>query len=419
MSSRSIIVATVAVTMALVVPASPAQAACAGTQGISNGHTICIVLPSQTLIGEQTITVTNSPNSDLVFFDWHPASGSIRLMEDFAPSPETADYSFVWPTEKYADATGTLEVRSGSAGATPVNVPNITLSNGGFHPSPTNCSNGCPPQAVWPGTADPVIAAVGDGPSDETSSNAVADSLVAANPPLPLFLFLGDIYETGTFTENRNHYGVSSLDSASPTLWGRLASVTQPTVGNHEAKNLTAWMDYFHGHPGSSSFTFGGVLFINVNSSKSFAVGSSQYNFVKNLVAPPATPPACIVAFWHIPALLKTTVDTNRLPMWQLLSDNGGDLVLNGHVHAMIQYEGLDRMMTAPGHMVQLVAGSGGHKLGGAPTDPRIQFSKGKIGGALYLTLVGAANGGVATSIAWAFKQASNGTVLSTGSVTC
>lgn len=80
----------------------------------------------------------------------------------------------------------------------------------------------------------------------------------------------------------------------------------------------------------------------------------------------------------------------------------------------MIRYEPLDRNLTAPGHMEQLIAGSGGHKPGGSPTDPRIQFSKGKIGGALYLTLVGANNGATATSITWDFKQASNGTVLQT-----
>jgi hypothetical protein len=72
---------------------------------------------------------------------------------------------------------------------------------------------------------------VGDGPDDRPVANAVSDTVVAADPAV--FLYLGDIYEQGTFAEERNHYGASSLDGTSGTLWGRLADRTQPTLGNH------------------------------------------------------------------------------------------------------------------------------------------------------------------------------------------
>jgi hypothetical protein len=129
-----------------------------------------------------------------------------------------------------------------------------------------------------------------------------------------------------------------------------------------------------------------------------------------------ASAPPCVIAYWHIP-VLRSVVDTKRLPMWQLLAGNGGDLVVNGHVHAMSEYVPLDANL-APGHMVQLTAGAGGHKLARAKPDPRMAWSANNTPGILLLTLNGAANGGTATSIGWSFLDTS-GTVLRTGSVTC
>jgi hypothetical protein len=126
------------------------------------------------------------------------------------PSPATNDYSFVWPTKKYRDATGHLEVRFSGSTNVPVQVP-VTLANGNltdFEHAPGDWASFLP--GGWTGASDPVIAAVGDGPDDRPTANAVAASIGVADPPL--FLFLGDIYEKGTFTENLNMYGVSSLD---------------------------------------------------------------------------------------------------------------------------------------------------------------------------------------------------------------
>ncbi|MBI3649225.1 MAG: hypothetical protein HY240_10830 [Actinobacteria bacterium] len=411
MRSRFIAIAALFSAVLMVGPqgGTASALACAGTVGVSNGTSICVVLPnapSTSLTGDELVSITSDPNSGVMYLDWSPSGGSsIRLMVSTGPSPETGDYSFIWPTEKYLNGSGTLDVRSGSTAADPVSV-DVTLDNGpgndtDFQHSPTDCGNGCPP-AAWTGAGDPVVAAVGDGPSDEAKSNSVADSLVAESPAL--FLFLGDIYETGTFTENRNHYGASALDGTPGTLWGRLAAETQPAVGNHEKVNLTAWRDYWHGHPTFSSFTFGGALFIDLNSSASFKAGSAQYKFVSSLVTDPGAP-SCIVAFWHIPTITGGNVRSAELPMWQLFADNGGDLVLDGHTHNMTQYVPLDRDLSASAdaHMVELIAGSGGHRLSGASSDAggRILWSKGKTVGALYLTLQGAGGGGTATSITW------------------
>ena len=175
-------------------------------------------------------------------------------------------------------------------------------------------------------------------------------------------------------------------------MWGKTADVTQPTVGNHEGPNQAAFIDYWHGRPLFSKFTFGGVLFLDLNSEASMSASSAQYKFVQAAITDPAAP-ACIVSYWHIPAISDGSVKSGEKPMWSLLANNGGDLVLVGHVHTMGEYKPLDANFnagTADAHMVELIAGSGGHSLSGAVSDSsgqRVAWSKGKTAGLLALTL--------------------------------
>jgi hypothetical protein len=402
----------------------PGNAEASSNCGNSNGHTLCVTAAS-TLTGEQPVTVTNAPNSGLVFATWVPSGGAaVQLMQIFAPSPATTDYSFVWPTQKYLNGSGTLSVQAGSIGSAAVMI-SVTLSNDGnatdFQHNPNDWTSYLP--APWTGANDPHILATGDGPSNETVSNQLANRIAAVDPPL--FLFLGDIYETGTFAENLNHYGVSNIDHPGQgTLWGAVADTTQPTLGNHEKVNIPAWMDYWHGHPVYTSWTWGGVLFLDLNSSQNMTATKPEYQFAKSVLTSPNAP-ACVVAIYHEPAVTSnTTIASNESDMWKLLADNGVDLVLNGHQHNMEQYKPLDRNFTAGtsgAHMVQLVAGSGGHGLTGitnVPPGARIEWSKGKTAGLLDLTLNGARNGNTATGISWQWQDV-NGNDLHDGSVDC
>lgn len=401
------------VVTAALVPFQPAAAAPTTNCGPSGSHTLCITVPDTPLTADATVTVTNAPNTGKVIVTWLPDGGSTTaLITRVGPSPATNDYSFVWPTKKYRDATGHLEVRFSGSTNVPVQVP-VTLANGNltdFQHAPGDWASFLP--GGWTGASDPVIAAVGDGPDDRPTANAVAASIGVADPPL--FLFLGDIYEKGTFTENLNMYGVSSLDvPTGGTLWGKLADKTQPTLGNHESP--VAWQDYWHRRPTFISFTFGGVLFLDLNSQASFKPGSAQYTFVQNALG---SAPPCVVAFWHIPVLSGDTISTARQPMWALLADNGGDLVLNGHNHSMIEYRPLAADLTTPGHMVQLVSGAGGHGLGSGKSGIKVAWVLGKTAGVLYLTLNGGAGGGIASSLSWSFKK-TDGTIVRNGSVAC
>ncbi len=390
--------------------------------GNSNGHTICVTVPSGALTGAVQVTVTNDPNDGTVIATWIPSGKpGIFLIQKTAPSP---DYSFVWPTQKYLDASGVLRVQHGSTASEPVDVA-VSLSNGNttdFQRSPDDWATFLP--GPWTGSRDPVVAAVGDGPDGAPTSVALAQSIAAGRPDL--FLFLGDIYEKGTFTENLSHYGQNSMDGGSGTVWGQMGTITQPTIGNHEAAaNVVDWRDYWHQRPLYTSFRFGNVLFLDLASDvASMAAGSAQYNYVKGILTSATDPPPpCIVAFFHRPALSKDTINTSRLAMWELLTNNGGDLVLNGHIHTMIQYRPLNAQLQLPSPgeptMVQLVNGAGGHRLSGAFTsDPRVEWSVGRTPGAIYLTLEGAAGGGTPSRLSWQFR-ATDGRVLHTGTRDC
>jgi len=403
----------------------PGLAQAATSCGPSNGHTLCVTVPDTPLTGPTPITITNDANSGTVIATWIPTGKSgIGLITKFAPSPGTNDYSFVWPTQKYLDASGVLRVQHGSTGSSPVDVP-VTLSNGNstdFQHTPNDWANFLP-NPSWTAPSDPVIAAVGDGASDEPAANGLAQSIALSGPDL--FLYLGDIYQDGTFTENLNHYGQNSMDGGSGSLWGQMGRITQPTMGDHEAPNRAAWRDYFHGRPVYTSFRFANVLFLDLASAgEPMGVGSAQYNWVQSILTSTTDPPPpCIVAYFQNPALAKSTIKSKFLAMWTLLTDNGGDLVLNGNIHTMIQYKPLNDQLQLPSPgqatMVQLISGAGGHSMGGAFTgDSRVEWSKGKTPGAVYLTLNGAANGGTPTGLSWAYKD-KNGNVLHTGTRDC
>jgi hypothetical protein len=234
--ARLSVVPVVTATILLAPTAARAASGCAA----DSGHTVCVSVSDAPLTGNATVTVTNNPNRGIVIATWIPSGQpTVELIDEFAPSPSTNDYSFAWPTNKYLDASGTLRVQYKSTSGTPADVP-VTLSNGNttdFQHSPSDWASFVP--GSWSGSQDPTVLAVGDGASNEVRSNAVANQVRAANPPL--FIYLGDVYRTGTFTEMLNHYGVSGMDVPGGTLWGAAATVTQPTIGNHEYPNRTAW----------------------------------------------------------------------------------------------------------------------------------------------------------------------------------
>jgi hypothetical protein len=85
------------------------------------------------------------------------------------------------------------------------------------------------------GTATPRVAAskplvvwaVGDGPNPTNKRAAEVSAMIAAAKPADL-LYLGDVYQTGSKQDFGQYYD--------PT-YGKLASITYPTPGNHELES--------------------------------------------------------------------------------------------------------------------------------------------------------------------------------------
>ncbi len=69
-----------------------------------------------------------------------------------------------------------------------------------------------------------VVWAVGDGPNPSNKRAAEVAAMIAAAKPTDL-LYLGDVYQTGSKSDFSHYYD--------PTF-GKLASITYPTPGNHE-----------------------------------------------------------------------------------------------------------------------------------------------------------------------------------------
>ena len=88
--------------------------------------------------------------------------------------------------------------------------------------------------ALAPSQAEPeraVVWAAGDVATPGVRADRVA-ALVRRGEP-DRFLYLGDVYETGTAKEFRRWYH---------PRFGRLAHITEPTIGNHE------WDNRFQGY---------------------------------------------------------------------------------------------------------------------------------------------------------------------------
>jgi Calcineurin-like phosphoesterase len=93
---------------------------------------------------------------------------------------------------------------------------------------------------VPPPATRTVVFAVGDGADGSATSAALANYIKAQKPDR--FFYLGDVYESGTATEFANNY---------EPLYGSMAGVTDPVIGNHEDGNRsTGYYPYWRSKRG-------------------------------------------------------------------------------------------------------------------------------------------------------------------------
>ncbi len=233
---------------------------------------------------------------------------------------------------------------------------------------------------------DPVIAAAGDiacdpgssafngGLGTSSSCRQLYTSNLLVNAGLTAVLDLGDNqYYCGSDQAFNQSYDLS---------WGRVKSITHPSVGNHEYltsggtgcnpsnAGAAGYFKYFGsaaGTPGEGyySYNVGAWHLIALNSNcgnvGGCGSGSPQYTWLQSDLK--ANPNECILAYWHIPLFSSGgRAAPNSQPFWNLLYAAHADLILNGHDHIYERFApqnpsgGLD---TTNG-IVEIISGTGG-----------------------------------------------------------
>jgi len=370
--------------------------------------TVCVdgVVPGGTVSGETTVLVTVSVT---------PAR-TVKTVQLFLGSEYVAtDLAYPWsvviPTARWTDGSHTISaraiVRNGSRWWTsPKTSVNVVFQN-------ATAGSGVAPFAAYEPPGDPggtfTVAAVGDGAAGRGASKTVVNRIAAWNPDL--FLYLGDVYARGTFTEFRNWYGDGS------TWYSRFRSITDPVPGNHEYvadPSAVGYRDYWGDPPHAYSYDVGSWHLIALDSTEEFAQltpGTAQYDW---LLQDLHDAPACTLVYFHHPVYSVGAAPAARLvPLWHLLADEGVDLVLSGHEHRYERWKPMDGggALTPTGPS-QYVVGTGGmslYKIGSVPA--RVAAWNDTKFGALRLRL----SPGVAETT---FMTAS-GTVLDTATRSC
>jgi acid phosphatase type 7 len=237
---------------------------------------------------------------------------------------------------------------------------------GGGGPAPAGEAAGADRAVVW---------AAGDVATPGPAADRIAALVWRGNPDR--FLYLGDVYETGTASEFRRWYH--------PRL-GRLARITEATIGNHEWDNrFEGYYRYWAGQKGRkyppwSKTRIAGWEIVNLNSQAPHGSHSAQIRWLESALTGPGD---CRIAFWHRPryssGAYAGAADLN--PFWNRLSGHAR-VVLSGHDH------NLQRHRPQKG-LTQYVVGAGGrgrYELHGGHGST-LAWGRDDINGALRMVL--------------------------------
>jgi hypothetical protein len=220
------------------------------------------------------------------------------------------------------------------------------------------------------------IWAVGDGADVGRASYDVSALLKSRR--LNRFLYLGDVYEYGTATDFALNY---------VPLFGRFASRTAPTPGNHEwPHRYDGYYPYWSSVRGSPppdyyAFSIGGWQLLSLNSEADHGLQSPQLAWLRRKISRTPKFGNCRLAFWHRPRFSggphgnQPDVD----PLWQAVRRKAR-LTLHGNDH---NYQ---RFRTRDG-VVEVIAGTGGRSVYPVDRKPALLAATYDVFGALRLRI--------------------------------
>ena len=219
-----------------------------------------------------------------------------------------------------------------------------------------------------------VVWAVGDAATPGPDADAIGRLVRHARPQL--FLYLGDVYETGSRSDFRRWYH---------PRFGSLAGITMPTIGNHEfANRFKGYYPYWaqrkgHRQPPWSKRTIAGWQILDLNSQAPHGSSSPQVHWLERTLA--NAQGDCRIAFWHRPRLThggyQSAPDLN--PLWNRLAGHAR-IVLSGHDH------NLQRHRPVRG-LIQYVVGAGGRGRYGLRPDATRAWGRDNANAALRIVL--------------------------------
>jgi hypothetical protein len=242
------------------------------------------------------------------------------------------------PSEGQPILNSPTEFSAPSSSITPTSLPTVTLT-----PAPL--------PFVLVGAGD--ISICGQKGDDQTAE-------LLADIPGTVFTVGDNSNENGTSYEYLNCFGPS---------WGQFLERLNPVPGNHDyvTDNASAYYDYFSGSPvtrgrGYYSFDLGGWHIIALNSVIDIREGSLQVQWLKDDLA--THPSRCTLAYWHHPRWTSgESGDDGRVSaVWQILYEDGVDVVVNGNEHLYERFAPMDpngELDLATG-MREFVVGTGG-----------------------------------------------------------
>jgi hypothetical protein len=339
-----------------------AASGCASSSPSGGAYTvtICITAPSDgaTLTGNVPVTITVSVTG---------TSPGIRRVISYLDgayliTDYQSPYTYVLPTANFVDGSHSLGVEAlMQDGFTTPNRATITNTfQNGISLPPVNHNTFTPSLGSTPPQGSPlIVAATGDGAGGEVHSDTVVNMVNSWNPNL--FLYLGDVYEKGSYTEFYNWYGISG------TSWGRFRSITDPTIGNHEYTGSAApgYFYYWDNVPNYYSYTIGNWHFLSLNSNTSrisISAGSAQYNFVQQDLAANTAP--CTIVYFHHPLynIGPEGYTTALADVWNLFAQYHVTINLTGHDHDYQRWTPLNGSgQPDPNGITEFVVGGGGH----------------------------------------------------------